>query len=481
MSKWFRSVGWSLRAEARKYALASRFFFLALSALFNLLFPDHHSRDAFQAPGFNLTTDSVLDNCVRTGFGGLLRWDAHHFMHIAQYGYSYENNTPFLPMFPAVVRFLSTTLCAVLHVIEYPAILLCVAIAVNIFCFVKASDVLYELSCKISGNEAFAFKSVVFFCVSPASVFFIAPYSESMYTLATFSGMLCCLNNHFGKGTFWFALSTLVRSNGITNIWFVFYFSMSHFFHKFVHKGVIIRAPIWSLYNILWSNGLAALLILSPFVAFQLYVYDIFCPEIKIDKDSYPSIVMDYALENNLTLSFNKPDWCNAKFSIPYFSVQKKYWHVGFLNYFVLKQIPNFLLALPMISLVLYYGIGFLRSILLYKFYGLSRWKISLILPDLALPFCAHAVILTVYALFNINVQVTTRLIASSNPFIYWIASAYFVYETKLRGKGQYNSFINLDLFPLTSIRKSGNLIGSYFILYAFIGILAFSNNFPWT
>ena len=46
---------------------------------------------------------------------------------------------------------------------------------------------------------------------------------------------------------------------------------------------------------------------------------------------------------------------------MPYGYVQDKYWNVGFLRYFELRQLPNFILAAPVIYLVLAHSARFFR------------------------------------------------------------------------------------------------------------------------
>ncbi|KAJ3035317.1 ER membrane glycoprotein subunit of the GPI transamidase complex-like protein, partial [Rhizophlyctis rosea] len=73
------------------------------------------------------------------------------------------------------------------------------------------------------------------------------------------------------------------------------------------------------------------LLVVAPFIGVQAYAYHLFCEG-----------------------ATDAPLWCNAAIPLVYSYVQSAYWNNGFLRYYQLQQLPNFLLAAPMFAISIY-------------------------------------------------------------------------------------------------------------------------------
>ncbi|XP_059628811.1 uncharacterized protein LOC132271444 isoform X3 [Cornus florida] len=215
--------------------------------------------------------------------------------------------------------------------------------------------------------------------------------------------------------------------------------------------------------------------------------------------------------------------WCKARLPLLYNYIQSHYWGMGLLRYFQLKQLPNFLLASPILSLVLcsiihyvklqpeiFFSLGFLASpedktssaVLISSgvdarsnstyFSGklsskiqraedqvLRRRKKSTKGVDpitsplennssykpkhssiLLLPFVLHLGFMAATAFFVMHVQVSTRFLSASPP-LYWYAS--YLVVSPCNGK------------------RWGHLIWAYCAAYILIGSLLFSNFYPFT
>lgn len=174
---------------------------------------------------------------VKWTLGGLVRWDAQYFMHIAQYGYTHENTLAFFPMFPLIVRSVAAVIgIPLLYVFNYYSVLLISATLVNFFIFVRTAVVFHKLSEHVLRDETLAYRAALLFCINPASVFFSAPYSEGLFALLTFSGLL--FNETRSSSSFSasvFGLASAARSNGLVNVGFVLYRKLqdcSNYFYK---------------------------------------------------------------------------------------------------------------------------------------------------------------------------------------------------------------------------------------------------------
>uniref|UniRef100_A0A8C7D9F2 GPI mannosyltransferase 2 n=1 Tax=Oncorhynchus kisutch TaxID=8019 RepID=A0A8C7D9F2_ONCKI len=90
-----------------------------------------------------------------------------------------------------------------------------------------------------------------------------------------------------------------------------------------------------------------------PFLVFQYYGYRAFCtPSLSLEQIS-PALIQLAEDQGYRVPDENAPPplWCLRPLPLLYSHIQDVYWDVGFLLYFQLKQIPNFLLALPMATL----------------------------------------------------------------------------------------------------------------------------------
>jgi Gpi18-like mannosyltransferase len=136
-------------------------------------------------------------------FGGLANWDGVHFLHIAEAGYWYEHQHAFFPLLPIATRVVRWGLFGFLRVdqlfgvpLQIRSQLLISGVLLSNACFVGAAIVLLSLSRAVLGNDRRAFVAAALFCISPASIFFSAFYTESIFALLTFGGLRLAHEHH---------------------------------------------------------------------------------------------------------------------------------------------------------------------------------------------------------------------------------------------------------------------------------------------
>lgn len=189
---------------------------------------------------------------------------------------------------------------------------------------------------------------------------------------------------------------------------------------------------------------LGMVICLAPYVTFQAYGYQQFC------------LQGEYS-----------PSWCHKRIPQLYGHVQEVYWENGLFSYWQLKQIPNFLLAAPILSFSFYVSKDcIIRS--WWQFLSLVAFGFGGTPPTKTWPrggiygrsyFCLviHLAFMSIFAFLFMNVQVSTRFLSASPP-LYWYAAG------------------------LCRRSKAWRMIiWGYLCTYIVLGCLLFPNWYPWT
>lgn len=455
---------------------------------------------------------------------------------------SSEQSHAFLPFFPLCIRWMSRVLVFILPGCilpsTYEATAALSAILINIVAFIAAAVALYELTMYLllgekllarnrgqimqkgdvdrvtNSTHKHEIKSIstlaaLAFCLNPAGVFFTAAYSESIFAMLTFSGhaiaargrYICwkvtvqprdISNNEiiFAK---WYAIPTNVlwalasytRSNGVlsTTMWW-FFIGVGTACLQCRNNTATPRARIVRCIFELLYHFLMGILVLIPVQIHDYHGYNIHC------------------MPQSGT---RRPKWCehsSSKFSL-YAYVQREHWNVGLFRYYELKQIPNFILAAPVLVLSSWAAARWIRR-------SLSRHKIALVrsfsdrtgnivrwsylalgssamvtnkgtvrasthfLPEKddtglllgasLLPYYAILFGFVLVGLLLAHVQISTRLICSSCPAFYWFIALLYIE--------------NNQLIRNVPVRW---LLCFYFVLYNLLGAIMHVNWLPWT
>ncbi|XP_028674527.1 palmitoyltransferase ZDHHC18-A isoform X1 [Erpetoichthys calabaricus] len=517
------------------FAVFSRIVSLVLQAVCNLLIPDHEP-DAFQPP--RLSKHSKFDTVVEALFGGLSRWDSEHFLFIAEHGYVFEHNFAFFPLLPLSLRAVASSLYWPLGGwLNFRSCLLLSTVVINSVLFVLNTVTLFKLSRLVLQDRLLAYYSSLLYSITPANVFMVVAYSESLFAFLSFAAMLQLEKKKITLSCVLFALATATRSNGIVNAGFLGYSQLQNCIQ---HLGVTRRnkntskllpcvgISAWFLLLVLVGTAV----ILLPFGLFQYYGYKVFCNPTRRIED-LPLALIKLSNRKGYRLpdvSQELPAWCFYHWPLLYSYIQDVYWNVGFLRYYKLRQVPNFLLGLPIIvlgtqaawryfrtkpSFCLQLGLV-RRDEMIDNTHNDGKIKANKLAQGFfsarVFVYLVHGTLLLMFGIFCMHVQVTTRFLASSSPILYWYCTQLLwdnepllnleskEKQTPLSVKQQTHdkrpgSFKICPLLwkvvprnPLTELLvnwKQTNLVTKcilgYFVSYWVLGLLLHCNFLPWT
>lgn len=459
--------------------------------------------------------------------------------------HSSEQSHAFLPFFPLCIRYVANAMVYLLPSWTLPSTyegtVALSAVLINMVAFTIAAMALYDLTfhlmlgemlleerriqelqkkdnldqtTSIDGQDCESTSKMVAFafCLNPAGVFFSAAYSESIFAMLMLLGLAIAV-----RGRYYFNCKAMLHSHDVK--W---------------HQSILAKwysIPtnlLWALASYTRSNGVlctSAWWILVGMGTFCLSIADsngnnsrmyncirailyhfamgfiVTIPVLYHDNRGYNFHCMQQSSSTAV------PEWCdNADQFTLYAYVQRKHWNVGLFRYYELKQIPNFILAAP-ILVVSYWAVGswICRSLDRHNISSIGplprnvrdgcRWvfnalsasavvcsgsikdninhstipaetnnAINLLFGCTLLPYYAILCIFALIGSFLAHVQISTRLICSSCPAFYWFIVV--LYSTK-----------KISPFNV-SIRWA---ICFYFALYNLLGVIMHVNWLPWT
>ena len=346
-----------------KQSFISCVFLFLFQFVANIVIPDHDA-GVFNPPVTGSERFTLIDKIILFFFGGFRRWDAIYFLHISQHGYTYENCVAFFPLYPLMISTVKgvSDLCPF---VSDSSLLLLFGVLINVALFAAAAVLLLCLGQVVTQDRQLACSAAVLFCVNPASIFMTAPYTETLFACLSFGGMLCVQQRRLFTGAVLIGASALTRSNGLVSTGFI----LHHFALEYTTRLAAVSRTnydrdlrvITTVIHETLSHSLRAVgfvLVASiPFVCYQLYIYELFCfPENQAElKSSFDSSVINYGYREGYKVVGEGPvsPWCFATLPLSYSYIQSHHWGVGFLAYYQIKQIPNFILAAPIITLSL--------------------------------------------------------------------------------------------------------------------------------
>ncbi|KAM3508389.1 hypothetical protein MY10362_001234 [Beauveria mimosiformis] len=412
--------------------IAWKSFLLLLSCGGALVGPDYDtSTSLFFARSSSSSSATLLAR-------RLTRWDAIYFVHGARGSNGnnssssssssiapvYEQQWAFSPALSLLLRWLAAQARRILslHGNGDDQLEALAGIALAHASHAVAVLTLHRLTLLLTGGDARRALLAALLCViSPAGVFLSAPYAESPFAALSFAGVWVLAAGYedplgsarrsaavLAAGAV-LGLATAVRSNGLAS-------GLLFAVEALRAAGAFVKAPgRVRLAVAAGAAGVGGVLVAMGSAIPQYVAYTIYC---------------DGGGGGEERAAVVRPPWCERTVPSIYSYVQDVYWNVGFLRYWTSNQIPLFLLAAPVLTLLIASGYEVLRR---PAAWGLA--PASLDHRVLVQALAASQAIVALLALTSYHVQVISRLASGYAVWYWWIAAC--LMDKSRRGVGR--------------------------------------------
>ncbi|CAG9936678.1 unnamed protein product [Clonostachys rosea f. rosea IK726] len=345
----------------------------------------------------------------------LTRWDALYYVHAARLGGKlYEQEWAFSTALSALIAKLRHGLCSTGVCHDDSIVEPLLGILVSHVSHLISVVALYQLTSLLSRDRRFAFVASVLHIVSPAGLFLSSPYAEATFACLSFvASYLFALsyaqsdssgrNVHVLSAGAVFGLATRFRSNGLAN------------------GSLFAVEALRCAYAFLQSPSLTSLLtIVSPVIGGLLVASGSIVPQARA-----------WSIYCSPENGFDPRPWCSNTIPSIYSFVQEHYWNVGFLRYWTPNQIPLFLLAAPVLYLLIASGLKLVRDPSLVVSPG-ENPQFRVFVQVLA----ASQAFVAVLAITSYHVQIINRISSGYIPWYWWIARCLMDKQTQKFGWG---------------------------------------------
>lgn len=186
------------------------------------------------------------------------RWDAGWYLGIARRGYDWHpelhghrHSLAFFPAYPFATRYAGDLVTVPARIFNAPRFLdngntrvLWGGVLLSVVCFGVGAWYVFQLALLQSADSQLAFRAVALLASYPFALFYSAPYSESLFLMASCGTVLAWHRGRPRSALAWGLLTGLARSNGWTLAVGLAIDAITRFKGRRLRWGIIALGPV---------------------------------------------------------------------------------------------------------------------------------------------------------------------------------------------------------------------------------------------